>query len=158
MDFYTSKPKLLFLQILFTLLTILLLMTFRTTSGIVLSLLLIFLIIKTLPDLFTAEPVLRFDHNGIQTSNKRNNRFGLFLWTDIVDIRVTSFKLSPLLAIKVKNPEEYQARVKSDKGTLLAPLFHDPAPYITLSFALLTPSLDEALKYIKSNHPSKLAG
>jgi hypothetical protein len=157
MDFYTSKPKLLLMQTFFILMTVLFLTTFRTTIGVLLSLFFIFLVVKTLPDLFVSVPVLRFDHNGIQTNNKRNNRFGLILWTDIVEIRITSFKLNRFLAIEVKNPEEYRARVIADKGALLAPLFQDPSPYISLSFDLLSPSLNKAVEYIKSNHPDKLA-
>ncbi len=110
-----------------------------------------------LPDLLISVPVLRFDHNGIQTSNKRNNRFGLILWTDIAEIRIASFKFNRFLSIEVKNPEKYRARVIADKGRLLAPLFQDPSPNISLSFDLLTPTLNKAVEYIKSNHPEKLA-
>ncbi len=157
MDFYNSKPKLLLMQIVFTLLIILFLATFRTFVGVALSLFLGFLILKTLPDLFISEPVVRFDHNGIQTSNKRNNRFGLILWTDIIEIRIASFKFNRFLAIEVKNPEKYRARVIADKGALLAPIYQDPSPNISLSFDLLTPTLNKAAEYIKSNHPEKLA-
>ena len=137
--------------------TILFLTTFRTTIGMLLSLFFIFLVVKMLPDLLISVPVLRFDHNGIQTSNKRNNRFGLILWTDIAEIRIASFKFNRFLSIEVKNPEKYRARVIADKGRLLAPLFQDPSPNISLSFDLLTPTLNKAVEYIKSNHPEKLA-
>ena len=156
MDFYTSKPKLLLMQTFFILMTILFLTTFRTTIGMLLSLFFIFLAIKMLPDLFISVPVLRFDHNGIQTSNKRNNRLGLILWTDIAEIRIASFKFNRFLTIEVKNPEEYRARIIANKGSLLAQLFRDPSPYISLSFDLLTPSLNKAVEYITSNHPDKL--
>ena len=91
MDFYSSKLKLLLVQIFLTLLSVLLLTLLRTTIGIILSLFFILLVIKTLPDLFVSTPVLQFDLNGIQTSNQRNNRFGLILWEDIVKIDVGVF-------------------------------------------------------------------
>jgi hypothetical protein len=157
MDFYISKPKTLLLQIFFILIIVLFLSIPRTTSGVLLSLFLSYLVIRSLPDLFISEPVLRFNDKGIQTGNKRTNRFGLILWTDIAKINIASFKFSRHLSVELKNPEEYRARVVADKGALLAPLFQDFSPYISLSFGLLNPSLDKALEYIKSNHPDKLA-
>ena len=153
MDFYTSKPKLLLMQIFFTLLIVLFLTTFRTVIGIALSLLFIFLMVKTLPDLFISEPVVRFNHDGIQTSNKRNNRFGLILWDDIAKINISSFRFNRFLAIQVKNPEKYRAHVTADKGKLLAPLFQDPSPYITLSFDFINPFIEQSIGAHKDLSP-----
>ncbi|WKZ47429.1 MAG: STM3941 family protein [Anaerolineales bacterium] len=145
------------MQMFLTMLSVLLLTLFRTTLGILLSLLLIFLVLRTLPDLFISTPVLRIDPNGIQTSNQRNNRFGLISWEDIVKIDVGVFIFNRFLMIEVNDPEKFRSRVSADKGKLLAPLFQDPSPYISLSFDFMTPSLDKAIEYIKSHHPDKLA-
>jgi len=158
MDFYSSKLKLLLVQIFLTLLSVLLLTLLRTTIGIILSLFFILLVIKTLPDLFVSTPVLQFDLNGIQTSNQRNNRFGLISWEDIVKIDVGVFIFNRFLMIEVNDPEKFGSRVIADKGKLLALLFQDPSSYISLSFDLMTPSIDKAIEYIKSHHPDKLGG
>jgi hypothetical protein len=157
MNFYTSKPKITLMQIFFILMIVLFLSLPHTASSMFLSVVFGLLVVITLPSSFSSEPQMRFDTHGIQTANNHNNRFGLISWSDIVEIKISSFKFNRFLAIKVKNPEEYRERVIVNKGALLAPLFQDPSPYISLSFALLTPSLDEALEYIKTNHPDKLA-
>ncbi len=157
MDFYTSKPKLIFIQIFFIFLIVLFLTVFRTVAGVLISLLFAFLVIKTIPDLFISEPVLRFDQNGIQTSNRRSNRFGLISWDDIDKINIGYFRFNRFLMIEVKDSEKFRARVIAEKGKLLAMFFRDPSPYISLSFDLLTPSLDKALDYIRSHHSNKMA-
>ena len=111
MGFYTSKPKLLLVHLFFILMIVLFLTTSRTIVGVALSLFFGFLIIKTLPDLFSSKPVLSFDNRGIQTDNNRNKRFGLILWDDIVKIQVSSFKFNRYLSITVRDLEKYQKRV-----------------------------------------------
>jgi len=156
MNFYTSKSKLSLIHLLLILIIILLLTTSRTIIGVALSLFFGFLVLKTLPDLFTSKQVLSFDNQGIQTSNDRNKRFGVILWEDIIRIQISSFKFNRYLSLTVNNPEKYRNRVIESKGKLYAPLFQDVSPYISLSFDLLSPSLNEAINDIKSHHPDQL--
>lgn len=104
--------------------------------------------------LFNTEPQVIINDMGIE---QRNNRLGVIAWADIKSIRVASIDSNnKFLCLDVIDPEKYLFNISELSRKIIA--FNKSMGFtpISIGFAGLTPSIDEAANFIHSRYGIKV--
>lgn len=102
---------------------------------------------------FNKAPLLVFDSVGIHSYSLQ---YGTIPWDEIKSISLHSVKGTKFMAVDVENAEPYLARLPAYRASLARMNLAIGTPPITLSLQGMDHGFDEALAYIRANHPDLL--
>jgi hypothetical protein len=118
-------------------------------AGVVLG---IYILVVLLSQLVRREPTIVIDDSGVFD---RRLGVGPILWGDISSIAITSIGHQRWISVGVRNQEQYLSRVSAISAWLSRVGEKEGLSAFRLSFAGLTPGVDEAYAYLKSKLPER---
>ncbi|MEX1096741.1 MAG: STM3941 family protein [Planctomycetales bacterium] len=104
--------------------------------------------------IFRNGPAVVLDQEGIHIARPP---FGTILWDDIESVGTGSVESTRFLCVEVADPEAYLARLRPWQRSFQAANRKLGFSEISVSFAGLSPGLDEAWRYIAEHYPEKIA-
>lgn len=102
-----------------------------------------------LPRMLGKGPIVVIDDTGIED---RRWKLGVIPWDDVQSLQMYEIGSSKFLGIELIDPEKYLSRLRRWRRWLAATNRAMGFPSFAISFAGLTPGIDEAWKALSSRH------